>query len=98
MEKSKKNKVICPNCKGNGYVRIPYELAREEVVLFSVELCESSEGEVNEDEIDNIVIDSDGDPQVALNIWILIPWTTIAKEVLLNGHVDQTIWNNRLKI
>ena len=33
MEKSKKNKVTCPNCKGNGYVRVPYELAKEEVII-----------------------------------------------------------------
>ena len=33
MEKSKKDKVPCPNCKGNGYVRVPYELAKEEVVV-----------------------------------------------------------------
>ena len=31
MEKSKKNKLPCPTCKGNGYVRVPYELAKEEV-------------------------------------------------------------------
>ena len=31
MEKPKKNKIICPTCKGNGYVRIPYRLAKEEV-------------------------------------------------------------------
>jgi len=33
MEKSKKNKIICPTCKGNGFVRIPYRLAKEEVQL-----------------------------------------------------------------
>ena len=31
MEKSKKNKIICPTCKGNGFVRVPYRLAKEEV-------------------------------------------------------------------
>ena len=31
MAKLKKTKVICPTCKGNGYVRIPYRLAEEEV-------------------------------------------------------------------
>ena len=32
MEKSKKTKkIICPHCKGNGFVRVPYQLAKEEV-------------------------------------------------------------------
>ena len=53
-----KNKVICPTCKGNGFVRVPYELAKEEVII-QCGVCES-EGEVNADEVDNIVIDSDG--------------------------------------
>ena len=58
MEKSKKNKVICPHWKGNGYVRVPYELAREEVVV-QCGVCDS-QGEVNADEVDNIIIDTDG--------------------------------------
>ncbi len=58
MEKSKKNKVPCPTCKGNGYVRVPYQLAREEVIV-QCGVCES-QGEVNEDEIDNIIVDADG--------------------------------------
>ena len=53
MENSKKSKVPCPNCKGNGYVRVPYELAKEEVIV-QCGVCES-QGEVNEDEIDNII-------------------------------------------
>ena len=30
VEKTK-HKVICPECKGNGFIRVPYELAREEI-------------------------------------------------------------------
>ena len=33
MEKSKSaenKKVICPDCGGNGFIRVPYEEAREE--------------------------------------------------------------------
>ena len=30
MDTPKKNKVICPTCKGNGYIRIPYRLAKED--------------------------------------------------------------------
>ena len=58
MEKSKKNKIICPTCKGNGYVRIPYKLAKEEVTA-QCGVCDS-EGEIDANEIDNIIIDSDG--------------------------------------
>ena len=29
MEKA--NKIICPTCKGNGFIRVPYHLAREEM-------------------------------------------------------------------
>ena len=62
MEKSKKkvkySKVICPTCKGNGYVRIPYRLAKEEVTA-QCGVCDS-EGEIDANEVDNIIIDSDG--------------------------------------
>jgi DnaJ-class molecular chaperone len=58
MENSKKPKVPCPNCKGNGYVRVPYELSKEEVIV-QCGVCDS-EGDINENEIDNIIVDSDG--------------------------------------
>ena len=29
MEKA--NKIICPKCKGNGFIRVPYHLGREEM-------------------------------------------------------------------
>ena len=58
MEKSKKTKVICPTCKGNGYVKIPYRLAKEEVTA-QCGVCDS-EGEIDADKVDNIIIDSDG--------------------------------------
>ena len=58
MEKRKKTKVICPTCKGNGYVRIPYKLAREEVTA-QCGVCDS-EGEIDASQADDIIIDSDG--------------------------------------
>ena len=58
MAKSKKNKIICPECKGNGYVRIPYRLAKEEVTA-QCGVCDS-EGEIDASKVDNIIIDSDG--------------------------------------
>ena len=58
MAKLKKTKVICPTCKGNGYVRIPYKLAREEVTA-QCGVCDS-EGAIDASKVDNIIIDSDG--------------------------------------
>jgi DnaJ-class molecular chaperone len=58
MAKSNKNKIICPECKGNGYVRIPYQLAKEEVTA-QCGVCDS-QGEVDAESVDGIVIDSDG--------------------------------------
>jgi len=58
MAKLKKHKVICPTCKGNGYVRIPYRLAREEITA-QCGVCDS-EGEIDANEVDSIIIDSDG--------------------------------------
>ena len=46
------HKAICPACKGNGFVRVPYELAREEVHA-NCEVCKS-QGEITLDEIDFI--------------------------------------------
>ena len=58
MAKLKKTKVICPTCKGNGYVRIPYKLTKEEITA-QCGVCDS-EGEIYENEVDDIIIDSDG--------------------------------------
>ena len=58
MEKQKKNKIICPTCKGNGYVRIPYRLAGEEVTA-QCGVCDS-EGEIDASQADDIIIDADG--------------------------------------
>ena len=56
MEKSKKkNKIICPTCKGNGYVRIPYKLTKEEITA-QCGVCDS-EGEIDATEADNIIFD-----------------------------------------
>ena len=60
MEKSKKKtkRIICPNCKGNGYIRVPYRLAKEEVTA-QCSVCES-EGEINADQRDDLYVDADG--------------------------------------
>jgi len=43
---------------GNGYIKIPYRLAREEQVA-QCNVC-SSQGEVDEEKLDSIIIDADG--------------------------------------
>ena len=58
MAKSKKNKIICPTCKGNGYIRVPYRLAEEEVTA-QCWVCDS-EGEIDASQADDIIVDCDG--------------------------------------
>ena len=59
MEKvEKKNKIICPHCKGNGYIRVPYQLAEEEITA-QCGIC-NSEGEIVAEEAENIIVDADG--------------------------------------
>ena len=56
--KTDKKKITCPTCKGNGYIRIPYQLAKEEITA-QCGVCES-QGEVSPEEVDNIIVDADG--------------------------------------
>ena len=59
MEKSKKTiKIVCPNCKGNGFIRVPYRLAKEEVTA-QCGVCDS-EGEIDAEQCDDIYVDADG--------------------------------------
>ena len=57
MEKlnNKPRKVICPRCKGNGYIKIPHESVEKlhKSVITQCTMCES-EGEINELEDNNI--------------------------------------------
>tara|TARA_R100001230_G_C5495082_1_gene41231 strand:- start:218 stop:433 length:216 start_codon:yes stop_codon:yes gene_type:complete len=62
MEKSKKYRVhamICPDCKGNGYVKATIEEGREHIVI-QCQRCDS-EGEiyVDESEVIESYIDAD---------------------------------------
>ena len=59
MAKSKKNKkIICPTCKGNGFIRVPYRLVKEEVHA-QCGVCDS-EGEIYAEQRDDLYGDSDG--------------------------------------
>ena len=62
MEKSKKIKhsAICPDCSGNGYVKLVLEEGREHIVAQCV-TCES-EGEIYVDESEVVDIYVDDDP------------------------------------
>ena len=48
-------KIVCPRCKGNGYVKIPHESVEhlDKSVISQCSMCES-EGEINELEDNNI--------------------------------------------
>ena len=51
MERSTKNKIICPRCTGNGYVRIPNQaVGNPQEIIAQCTMCRS-EGEI--DEVDN---------------------------------------------
>ena len=59
MDKSrKKTRVICPVCKGNGFIRVPYRLTKEEITA-QCGVCDS-EGEIDADQRDDIYVDADG--------------------------------------
>jgi len=57
MEKpnNKIKKIICPRCKGNGYIKIPHESVErlDKSVIAQCSMCES-EGEIDELENNNI--------------------------------------------
>ena len=58
MENSKKHKTICPTCKGNGYIKVPFKLTKESIIA-QCTVCDS-QGEIDADQVDDIIIDSDG--------------------------------------
>ena len=59
MDKSrKKTRVICPVCKGNGFIRVPYRLTKEEITA-QCGVCDS-EGEIDAEKADNVYVDADG--------------------------------------
>ena len=60
MEKSKKynvHAIICPNCKGNGYVKLVLEEGREHIVAQCVECDSDGEIYVDESEVIESYID-----------------------------------------
>ena len=57
MEKlnNKPKKIVCPRCRGNGYIKIPHESVEnlKKSVISQCSMCES-EGEIDELEDSNI--------------------------------------------
>jgi hypothetical protein len=53
-------------CKGNGFVRVPYRLAKEEITA-QCGVCDS-EGDIDADKLMALLIDSDGTPQGAVSM------------------------------
>jgi len=58
MAMEKPTKTICPTCKGNGYIKVPYKLTKQEIVA-QCTVCDS-QGEIDANKVDDIIIDSDG--------------------------------------
>ena len=57
MDKETK-KVICSNCNGYGYVKLPLKMPNKEQVT-QCTVC-NSQGEIDENKIDSIYVDADG--------------------------------------
>ena len=58
MDQLKDKKVICPKCNGNGYIKIPQQLIKKERIT-QCSVC-NSQGEINENKVNSIYIDSSG--------------------------------------
>jgi DnaJ-class molecular chaperone len=58
MDPLKPKKVLCPNCKGNGYVKLPQQMPNKAQVAQCM-ACNSN-GEMDEDKINSIYVDADG--------------------------------------
>ena len=58
MDQVKHKKVICPTCKGNGYVKLPQQIPNKEQVAPCM-VCNSN-GEMDEDKVDSMYVDADG--------------------------------------
>ena len=58
MDQLKPKKIICPNCRGNGYVKLPQKMPDKEQVAHCM-VCNLN-GEIDEDKVDSIYVDADG--------------------------------------
>ena len=58
MDKATK-KIICPRCSGNGYFKIKESVENPVDKVTQCPMCKS-QGEINEEKADSIIIDADG--------------------------------------
>ena len=58
MDKETK-KVICPRCSGNGYFTVKKSIKNPVDIVVQCPMCKS-QGEINEEKADSIIIDADG--------------------------------------
>ena len=58
MDKATK-KIICPRCTGNGYFKVKESLAQQVETVVQCPMC-NSQGEIDEQKADSIIIDADG--------------------------------------
>ncbi len=56
---NKTKQVICPRCSGNGYFKIKESVERPVEKVVQCTMCDS-QGEIDEEKADSIVIDSNG--------------------------------------
>ena len=52
-------KIICPRCTGNGYFKVKESVERQVDKVVQCPMC-NSQGEINEEKADSIIIDADG--------------------------------------
>ena len=58
MDKATK-KIICPRCSGNGYFTVKKSIKNPVDIVVQCPMCKS-QGEINEEKADSIIIDADG--------------------------------------
>ena len=58
MDKATK-KIICPRCSGNGYFKVKESVEQQVDKVVQCPMCDS-QGEIDEQKSDSIIIDADG--------------------------------------
>ena len=58
MDKATK-KIICPRCTGNGYLKVKESVEHQVDKVVQCPMC-NSQGEIDEQKADSIIIDADG--------------------------------------
>ena len=59
MDKQEPKKIICPRCSGNGYCKIKESVENPVDKVAQCPMC-NSQGEIDEEKSDSIIIDADG--------------------------------------